>query len=77
MLTAVSPPFSPPSPFPPSLFFTQIHSPPFPFIKEKASQGHQSNMVYQVTIRLGTPSHMKAGQGNPIGEKGSPKQAKE
>jgi hypothetical protein len=34
-------------------------------------------MVSQVTVRLGTFLHIKAGQGNPVGRKGSQEQAEE
>jgi hypothetical protein len=33
-------------------------------------------MAYQVAIRLDISPHIKAGQGNPIGRKGSQKQAR-
>jgi hypothetical protein len=33
-------------------------------------------MIYQVTVRLGTSPHIKAGQGNPVGGKGFQKPEK-
>ena len=41
------------------------------------SSGYQPNIEYQVTVRLGTFLHIKAGQGNPVGGKGSQEQAEE
>ena len=54
-----------------------LPTPLFLFRKWQDSQGYQPNMSYQVAIRLGTSPHIKAGQGNPVGGKGSQEQAKE
>jgi hypothetical protein len=48
----------------------------FPFRKEQASQRYQPNTAYQVTVSLGTYPHIRAGQGNPVGEKGSQRQTR-
>lgn len=52
-----------------SPFFSPPRLPPHPlllhFPSEKASQGYQPNMTYQVTIRLGTSPHNQTEQGNP------------
>ena len=34
-------------------------------------------MAYQIVIQLGAFPHIKSGQGNPVGRKGSQEQAKE
>jgi hypothetical protein len=39
--------------------------------------GYQPAMAYQVAVRLGTPSPIKARQGNPVKGKGSQNQATE
>ena len=59
--TAVSPSSSSPSSsLSPPLFFRSI-PPLFPFRKEQASQGYQPNMAKQISIKLGTSPHIKAG----------------
>ena len=70
----ISTPFSFQDPLP----HTQIH-PSFSVSlqKRQASQGYQPNMTYQVAIRLSTSHHIKAGQGNPLGGKGSQNQESE
>ena len=52
------------------------HPPPSFFFREsQASHGYQPALANQV--RLGTSPHIKTEQDNPVGGKGSPKQAKE
>lgn len=65
------------SQFCPHLPSTQdpLSAPPPPR-KEQDSQGHQWNIT-QDTVRPGTSRHIKAGQGNPVGLKGSQAQAKQ
>lgn len=61
ILTAVSPSFSNPTSRLP-----HIHYPS----EKSGSLRDKPNMAYQVSVRLGTNSHTKAGRRNPIGEKG-------
>lgn len=69
----------------PSLYFSQFlpylslpwsHSSSC-FSSVKTSQGYQLNTVWQDTIRPWTIPYIKGGQGNPAGEKGPQKEAKE
>jgi hypothetical protein len=48
----------------------------FKNLSHTTSKGYQPNLA-QVTVRLSIYPHINAGWGNPVGEKGSPKQAKE
>lgn len=68
---AVSPPFFPlsSSPMPP-IYPQTPPLPQFPFRKGQTFQGYQPNMPYQVPIRLRGIFRIKAGQGNPVEEKG-------
>jgi len=49
----------------------------FSFRIKAGSQGYQLKIPQEVTIRLDTNPHIRAGQGNPAGEKGPQGQAKE
>jgi hypothetical protein len=61
----------------PTFPLSQIQSSSISLKKEKkVSQIYQPNITYQVTIRLGTNSHIKARQSESIGGKGSQVQAK-
>lgn len=68
--TADSPPSTPSSS--PTSPLPHIHSPR----KKKVSQEHQRSVTNN-TIRSGKKPHIKAGQGNPDGGKGSEEHAKE
>ena len=70
----VSPPSSPPRP--PAHLCPHSTSLSFPFRKRQAFQEYQTNMAYQIAIRLGKPPHIKAEQGNLEKRKGTQKQAK-
>jgi len=58
-----------------SSYFPSLQDPCYPPLsnpgKEQVSQGHQLNMTRQATITPGTKTHIEAGQGNPVGGKGS------
>lgn len=54
----------------------QIHCSSISFRRVQAFQGYQPNTAQQVTLRLGTNSHIKTGQGNPISGKGFQEQAR-
>lgn len=63
----------------PFLHSSQSLSDPFyprstPFRKVQASQGYQSNIAYQVALKVNISLHIKAGQGSPVEGKGSLKQ---
>jgi hypothetical protein len=51
-------------------------TPLFLFRKGQTSQGYQPNVAHQVSLRLGTSSHIKAGRGNQARGQGTQKQAK-
>lgn len=72
--TAVSVPSFPPSLFPPTFPLPRV-TPLLCFLSKKgqASQKYQPNMSYQVSIRLNTYPHSKAGWNNPVREKKFPK----
>lgn len=64
--------------FPPGLSSTPNLSPsPSTLIKEQVYRRHQQNMEWYSTVMPGTYYYIKAGQGDPIGEKMSHKQARE
>lgn len=72
-LPSTSPRYSPTShiplplsPLPNPLSFTDLQ-------KIGAAQTHQPNTAYKVRIRPGTYHHIKAGQGDPVRQKGSKK----
>ena len=56
------------SPSAPPALSPRSTPPPFPFRKEQAFKEYQPNTTYQVTIRLRTYLHFKAGEGNPEGK---------
>jgi hypothetical protein len=67
-----------PSPLPPPVFpiFPRSITHFFSSRKEQVSKRQQPKVTKQDTIRLGISPHIKAEQGNPIGEKESQEQAK-
>lgn len=69
--TTVSPPSSLACPFPTSSLLY-----PLLFRKGQVVQGSQPHLAYQVAKRLDASPQVKVEQGNPVGEKGFPKQAK-
>ena len=59
---------------------SQSLSPPTPLVSLQKRAGlpgiSTKHDIYEVVIRLGTSPHIEAGQGNPVGEQRSQKQAK-
>lgn len=70
---STSPRFSPTPHVPLPLSPPQIHCPLTVLQKIGAAQTHQPNTAYKVRIRPGTYHHIKAGQGDPVRQKGSKK----
>jgi hypothetical protein len=48
---------------------------PFPFSKGQVIQEYQPSMAYQISTSIGTPHHIKAARGNPVGRQWLPNQA--
>lgn len=66
--TAVSLSFTPPS------LSDPLYPRSTPFRKVQASHGYQSNIAYQVALKVNISLHIKAGQGSPVEGKRSLKQ---